>query len=78
MVGAIVECVPNFSEGKDTDIIKKISDAGRGIEGAKVLGIEPDADYNRTVLTIAGEPGAVSEAAYRVIKSALENIDMSV
>jgi|TARA_B100000530_G_scaffold334356_1_gene284068 glutamate formiminotransferase len=78
MAGAIVECVPNFSEGKDADIIKKISDAGRGIEGAKVLGIEPDADYNRTVLTIAGEPDAVSEAAYRVIKSALENIDMSV
>ena len=73
----IVECVPNFSEGRDQSIIKAISDAGRGIEGARVLGIEPDGDYNRTVLTIAGEPAAVSEAAFRVIKAAFENIDMS-
>ena len=76
MTVRIVECVPNFSEGTDKEIIAKIADAGRGIEGARVLGIEPDSDYNRTVLTIAGEPEAVSEAAYRVIKSASENIDM--
>tara|TARA_B110001452_G_scaffold266533_1_gene273659 strand:+ start:1141 stop:2166 length:1026 start_codon:yes stop_codon:yes gene_type:complete len=76
MAKRIVECVPNFSEGRDESIIKSISDAGRGIEGARVLGIEPDGDYNRTVLTIAGEPDSVSEAAFRVIKSAYENIDM--
>lgn len=76
MTKRIVECVPNFSEGRDSATIKAISDAGRGIEGAKVLGIEPDGDYNRTVLTIAGEPEAVSEAAFRVIKAASENIDM--
>ena len=76
MVKRIVECVPNFSEGRDEKLIKMISDAGRGIEGARVLGIEPDGDYNRTVLTIAGEPDAVCEAAFRVIKSAYENIDM--
>ncbi|MBT4066955.1 MAG: glutamate formimidoyltransferase [Euryarchaeota archaeon] len=76
MAKRIVECVPNFSEGSDKRIIQAISDAGRGISGARVLGIEPDADYNRTVLTIAGEPEAVSEAAFRVIKAAFENIDM--
>lgn len=77
MADRIVECVPNFSEGRNEDIIRAISDAGRGIEGAKVLGIEPDADYNRTVLTIAGEPDAVAEAAFQVIKSASIHIDMS-
>ena len=76
MTNRIVECVPNFSEGTDLDVIKMISDSGRGIDGARVLGIEPDSDYNRTVLTIAGEPDAVLEAAFRVIKSASENIDM--
>ncbi len=78
MAKRIVECVPNFSEGRDEDVIRIISDAGRGIEGARVLGIEPDADYNRTVLTIAGDPDSVIEAAFNVIKSAFENIDMSV
>jgi len=76
MTNRIVECVPNFSEGTDLDVIKAISDSGRGIDGARVLGIEPDSDYNRTVLTIAGEPDAVLESAFRVIKSASENIDM--
>ena len=46
-------------------VIDAISNVGRGIPGARVLGIEPDVDYNRTVLTIAGEPEAVSEAAFR-------------
>ena len=76
MAVKIVECVPNFSEGTNQKIIDIIADSGRGIEGAKVLGIEPDSDYNRTVLTIAGEPESVLEAAFRVIKSASENIDM--
>ena len=78
MATRIVECVPNFSEGRNAEVIKLVSDAGRGIDGAKVLGIEPDGDYNRTVLTIAGDPDAVSEAAFRVIKSAFAHIDMSV
>ena len=77
MSDRIVECVPNFSEGRNQDVIDAISNAGRGIPGARVLGIEPDADYNRTVLTIAGEPNAVSEAAFRVIEAALKHIDMS-
>ena len=77
MSDRIVECVPNFSEGRNQDVIDAISNAGRGIPGARVLGIEPDADYNRTVLTIAGEPNAVSEAAFRVIEAALKHIDMT-
>ncbi|MDP6869724.1 MAG: glutamate formimidoyltransferase [Candidatus Poseidoniaceae archaeon] len=72
----IVECVPNFSEGRDTNIIEAICNAGRGIDGARVLGIEPDPDYNRTVLTIAGNPSAVSEAAFNVISAAYQHIDM--
>lgn len=74
----IVECVPNFSEGRNQQIIDAIANAGSGIEGARVLGVEPDGDYNRTVLTIAGEPEAVSKAAFEVIKSSLEHIDMRV
>ena len=52
MSDRIVECVPNFSEGRNQDVIDAISNAGRGIPGARVLGIEPDADYNRTVLQL--------------------------
>ena len=74
----IVECVPNFSEGRNQEIIDAISNAGRGIDGARVLGVEPDGDYNRTVLTIAGEPDAVSLAAFEVIKASLEHIDMRI
>jgi len=76
MAKQLLECVPNFSEGRDSDKITAISDAAKGIEGAIVLGIEPDADYNRTVLTIAGEPEAVFIAAKRVIAAAAEHIDM--
>ena len=76
MSDQIVECVPNFSEGRNQMIIDAISNAGKGIDGARVLGVEPDEDYNRTVLTIAGEPEAVLEAAFRVIEASLEHIDM--
>ena len=76
MAKQLLECVPNFSEGRDSAKIAAISDAAKGIEGAMVLGIEPDADYNRTVLTIAGEPEAVFLAAKRVIAAAAEHIDM--
>ena len=72
----IVECVPNFSEGRDQSIIDAISQCANDIAGARVLGVEPDPDYNRTVLTIAGEPEAVSQAAFLVIKKSFELIDM--
>ena len=77
MAKKIVECVPNFSEGRDSEIIDRIAKSGDGITGARVLGVEPDADYNRTVLTIAGTPDAVFEAAFRVIMKAQELIDMT-
>lgn len=77
-MAAIVECVPNISEGRDLGKIEKIVSAARGIDGCSVLGVEPDADYNRTVITIAGEPNSVQEAAYKLIESAIINIDMQL
>ena len=75
-MGKIIECVPNFSEGRDQSIIEKIANSAMGIEGCMILGVEPDPDYNRTVLTIAGEPNSVVQAAFNVIKSSFEHIDM--
>ena len=69
MPNQLVECVPNISEGRDQSIIDAISNACSDIAGAKLLGVEPDADYNRTVLTIAGKPDAVSDAAFAIIKT---------
>jgi len=74
--GPLIECVPNFSEGRDSDIIEAIVEAARGIDGCKVIGAEADADYNRTVLTLAGQPEPVAEAAFRVISTAADLIDM--
>ncbi len=76
MSTALVECVPNFSEGRDAVVIKSILDSVSGISGCHLLSAESDADYNRTVVTLAGDPGAVSEAAFRLISAAKENIDM--
>ncbi len=75
-MSALIECVPNFSEGRDLQVVEKIVNSARGIQGCSVLSAEPDADYNRTVVTLAGMPSAVSEAAFRLIRSAMENIDM--
>ncbi|HHY40986.1 MAG TPA: glutamate formimidoyltransferase [Syntrophaceticus sp.] len=72
----IVECVPNFSEGRRKDVIEKIIDAVRAVEGVKVLDYSSDPSHNRTVLTFVGEPMAVKEAAFRVAEKAAELIDM--
>ena len=72
----IVECVPNFSEGKDQVIIQAIADAISSTEGVKLLNVDPGADTNRTVVTFIGEPAPVAEAAFRAIKKAAELIDM--
>ena len=58
MSDRIVECVPNFSEGRNQEIIDAISDAGRRIEGARVLGVEPDADPDRDVRLVRCRPGS--------------------
>ncbi|DAC33250.1 MAG TPA: glutamate formiminotransferase, partial [Candidatus Poseidoniaceae archaeon] len=50
----LVECVPNISEGRDSEKIQRIIDAASQVDGCAVLGVEPDADYNRTVITLAG------------------------
>ena len=76
MAGALVECVPNISEGMDQYLIDKVVNAARGVSGARVLSAEADADYNRTVITIAGEPEAVSQSVFQLIKEACISIDM--
>ncbi len=75
MSSGIVECVPNISEGRDIEKINRIVDAAR-IEGVKILGVEPDPDYNRTVITFAGIVGAVEQAAINLVSKAIEEIDM--
>jgi glutamate formiminotransferase / formiminotetrahydrofolate cyclodeaminase len=73
----IVECVPNFSEGRDTKTIDAIAESIQGVERVKLLSVEPDKDYNRCVVTFVGEPDAVVEAAFRSTKIAAQFIDMS-
>lgn len=72
----IMECVPNFSEGRRPEVIEAIAAAIDGVEGAKVLHVDPGFDANRTVITFAGTPDAVVEAAFRAVKCASELIDM--
>jgi len=72
----IVECVPNFSEGRDPRIIKSIADAIEAVAGVRLLNVEPDKDYNRVVVTFAGEPDASVLAALAATEVAMEMIDM--
>jgi glutamate formiminotransferase/formiminotetrahydrofolate cyclodeaminase len=73
---ALIECVPNFSEGRDPEIIRQITSAIDGVEGATLLHVDPGKATNRTVVTIAGAPEPVCEAAFRMIARAGELIDM--
>lgn len=73
----LVECVPNFSEGRDLTIIKQITDAIESVDGVRLLDVDPGKATNRTVVTFVGEPAAVVEGAFRGIKKAGELIDMS-
>lgn len=73
----LVECVPNFSEGRDMGIIKQITDQIESVDGVKLLDVDPGQATNRTVVTFVGTPQEVKEAAYRAIKKAGELIDMS-
>ncbi len=77
MSDILIECVPNFSEGKDKAIIKQITDEIEKIEGVKLLDVDPGKATNRTVVTFVGEPEPVIEAAFLAIKKASEVIDMS-
>ncbi|HHE37747.1 MAG TPA: glutamate formimidoyltransferase [Candidatus Cloacimonetes bacterium] len=73
----IVECVPNFSEGRDLKIIDQITDVIKSVKGAFLLDVDPGADTNRTVVTFVGDPDSAIEAAFQAIKKASEIIDMS-
>ena len=73
----IIECVPNFSEGNDLNIIKQITDQIESVEGVRLLNVDPGKATNRTVVTLVGNPEAVIEAAFLGIKKAGELIDMS-
>lgn len=73
----IIECVPNFSEGRDLAVIKQITDVIEAVEGIKLLDVDPGDATNRTVVTFVGEPKPVMEAAYQAVKKAAELIDMT-
>ena len=73
---ALLECVPNFSEGRDLDVIRQITARIEEVEGATLLHVDPGKATNRTVVTFAGAPDAVVEAAYRAIREAARVIDM--
>lgn len=73
----LIECVPNFSEGRDLAIIKQITNEIESVDGVKLLDVDPGAATNRTVVTFVGTPEAVIEAAYKAIVKAGEIIDMS-
>lgn len=72
----ILECVPNFSEGRNMEIIKQITDCIEAVEGVQLLNVDPGAATNRTVVTFVGEPEQVVEAAFQAVKKAGEIIDM--
>ncbi len=77
MMKQLIECVPNFSEGNDMNVINQIADAIRSIEGVKLLNVDPGKATNRTVMTMVGPPAQVIEAAFAGIMKAAELIDMT-
>jgi len=73
----LIECVPNFSEGRDMNIINAIADEIKNTKDVQLLDVDPGADTNRTVVTFVGTPDGAAEAAFRAIKKAAELIDMT-
>jgi glutamate formiminotransferase/formiminotetrahydrofolate cyclodeaminase len=72
----IIECVPNFSEGRNENTFLQIKNSLSGMNNAKLLSLEPDADYNRVVVTLAGDETGIIDAAIKVCEAAAQNIDM--
>src|SRR5512133_3109917 len=72
----LIECVPNFSEGRDQNVIRQITDAIESVDGVSLLDVDPGVSTNRTVVTFVGSPDAAVEAAFRGVKKAAELIDM--
>jgi glutamate formiminotransferase len=77
LIRKVVECVPNFSEGRDATVVARIVEAISGVSGAVVMGQTSDPDHNRSVITFAGGTGPVLEAAFRGIERAVELIDLT-
>lgn len=75
-MSTLVECVPNFSDGRNESTIQALGDSVKAVKGAKLLSIEPDRDYNRTVVTMVGDPTSVAEAAFQATRVASQFIDM--
>ena len=73
----LVECVPNFSEGRRREVVDALIQEVSSVPGVVFLDSEMDADHNRSVITFAGEPEAVVEAAFRVVRRAAERIDLN-
>lgn len=76
LIKELIECVPNFSEGRDASTVRAIEDAIASSEGVLILRSERDTDHNRSVITFAGPPNAVAEGALRGIAVAVERIDL--
>jgi glutamate formiminotransferase/glutamate formiminotransferase/formiminotetrahydrofolate cyclodeaminase len=76
VAGQLIECVPNFSEGRDAAVIEAIADAIRSARGVLLLRTDMDQDHHRSVITFAGPPDAVAEGALRGIAAAVERIDL--
>ena len=76
MPNQIVECIPNFSEARRSDVVDKILSAIESVDNIRVLDLHSDIDHNRTVVTIVGPPGAVEEAVFQGVKMAAELIDL--
>jgi len=74
----IVECVPNFSEGRSAEVVARLAESVESVEGALVLGTHVDPDHNRSVVTFVAPPEAIVEAALRVVARAAELIDLSL
>src|SRR5437899_12593175 len=72
----LIECVPNFSEGRDQNVFRLRTDAMESIDGVSLLDVDPGASTNRTVVTFVGDLDAAVEAAFRAIREAAELIDM--
>lgn len=76
-MGRIIECIPNFSEGRDLEKVETVVNVFRGVQGVKLLDYSSDADHNRTVVTVVGEPEALEAAIINMAEKVYENIDMS-
>jgi glutamate formiminotransferase/formiminotetrahydrofolate cyclodeaminase len=72
----LIECVPNFSEGRDQNVIRQITDAIESVDGVSLLDVDPGASTNRTVVTFVGDPDATVETAFRDIRNSAALIDM--